>query len=501
MADVKISALPAATTPLAGTEVLPIVQGGVTDQVTVANLTAGRTVAAATLNVDANSATAAVRITQTGAGNALVVEDSATPDATPFVVEANGRVLVGSSSIVNTAFFGAAFLQVNGDGNERSQLAISRFSADTDKPRLNFLKSRGASVGTNSIVSNGDVLGEINFLGADGSGATGYPIGASIYTVVDGTPGTNDMPGRLVFSTTADGASTPTERMRIDSSGNVGIGTSSPGAKLTVYGTGATAIRAQDATSFTEFYTNGGTGVLSNAGAGSLIFNNNGSERMRITNTGTIGIGNAGTTAATLGVAKTLTGATTAYGILATGQVQSDVTSIAYGVLSQSNTQATAFTLGEFRHFAAVQGTIGATSAITNQHGFYVANSLTGATNNYGFYSNIASGTGRWNFYAAGTAANYFAGDMQLDKTVTAAGTTGAQTINKNAGTVNFAAAATSLVVTNDRVTANSIVIATVATNDATMKSVIAVAGAGSFTLTANAAATAETRVNWLVIN
>ena len=44
MADVKISALPAATTPLAGTEVLPIVQSGTTDQVSVANLTAGRTV-------------------------------------------------------------------------------------------------------------------------------------------------------------------------------------------------------------------------------------------------------------------------------------------------------------------------------------------------------------------------------------------------------------------------------------------------------------------------
>lgn len=45
MADKKISQLPSATTPLAGTEVLPIVQGGTTDQVTVANLTAGRTVA------------------------------------------------------------------------------------------------------------------------------------------------------------------------------------------------------------------------------------------------------------------------------------------------------------------------------------------------------------------------------------------------------------------------------------------------------------------------
>lgn len=47
MADTKISGLPASTTPLAGTEVLPIVQSGVTRQVSVANLTAGRAVIAA----------------------------------------------------------------------------------------------------------------------------------------------------------------------------------------------------------------------------------------------------------------------------------------------------------------------------------------------------------------------------------------------------------------------------------------------------------------------
>lgn len=51
MANTKISALPAASTPLAGTEVLPIVQGGITEQVSVDNLTAGRAVSAASLNL------------------------------------------------------------------------------------------------------------------------------------------------------------------------------------------------------------------------------------------------------------------------------------------------------------------------------------------------------------------------------------------------------------------------------------------------------------------
>ena len=57
---------------------------------------------------------------------------------------------------------------------------------------------------------------------------------ASIECWTDGTGGSGDYPGRLVFSTTADGASSPTERLRITNDGKVGIGTSSPGGTLDV---------------------------------------------------------------------------------------------------------------------------------------------------------------------------------------------------------------------------------------------------------------------------
>jgi hypothetical protein len=70
-------------------------------------------------------------------------------------------------------------------------------------------------------VQSGDALGGIVFHGADG---TNPEIAALIQAEVDGTPGADDMPGRLVFSTTADGASSPTERMRIDSGGEVLFG-------------------------------------------------------------------------------------------------------------------------------------------------------------------------------------------------------------------------------------------------------------------------------------
>ena len=52
----------------------------------------------------------------------------------------------------------------------------------------------------------------------------GISKGAQISAAVDGTPGSNDMPGRLVFSTTADGSASPTERLRIDSVGSLLLG-------------------------------------------------------------------------------------------------------------------------------------------------------------------------------------------------------------------------------------------------------------------------------------
>jgi hypothetical protein len=85
--------------------------------------------------------------------------------------------------------------------------------------------------------------------------------------------------------------------------------------------------------------------------------------------------------------------------------------------------------------------------------------------------------------------------------TNTASGTTGAQTINKPTGSVNFAAGATSLTVTNSLVTTSSLIFCQVMTNDATATSAQAVGGSGSFTITLNAAATAETKIAFWVIN
>jgi hypothetical protein len=100
---------------------------------------------------------------------------------------------------------------------------LVRNSNDAESALLGFAKSCGTTAGSATIVNNNDNLGVITFQGADG---TNYIEGARITAIVNGTPGADDMPGALLFSTTADGASTVTERMRIDSSGNLLVGSS-----------------------------------------------------------------------------------------------------------------------------------------------------------------------------------------------------------------------------------------------------------------------------------
>jgi hypothetical protein len=148
-------------------------------------------------------------------------------------------------------------------------------------------------------------------------------------------------------------------------------------------------------------------------------------------NSGGIGIGNAAAAGRTLDVSKNITGALSGYGINQRGQVQTDVTADAASYRSVSNT-ITGFTLPTYNHFFAVQGTLSGT--VSNQFGFVAESSLTGATNNYGFYGNIAAATGRYNFYASGTAINVFVGNTTIGGTV---GTQSLQ-VNNVASAVNY---------------------------------------------------------------
>ena len=204
--------------------------------------------------ISANSSNAALRITQVGSGNALVVEDSTNPDSTPFVVDASGNVGIGVTTAGNPLTIGSTSFTAQ----------LSRFNATAALGGgIDFRRSKSGTVGTNSVLASDDLIARLSFSGADG---TNYIRAAEIGAFVDGTPGTNDMPGRLVFSTTADGASSPSERMRIDSKGNVLV-KSSGGLG---YGTGSGGTVTQitsRTTGVTLNKTNGSITLVSAAGS------------------------------------------------------------------------------------------------------------------------------------------------------------------------------------------------------------------------------------------
>ena len=275
--------------------------------------------------ISANTSTNALRITQLGTGNAILVEDSANPDATPFVVNASGEVGIGVAPVAGYSLV-LDRTSIHKGIAARNEVAFQRANNTVSSP---------------TIVAVDNELVNLTFQGYDGAN---YVQAARILAVVDGTPGTNDMPGRLVFSTTADGSSSPTERMRIDNQGRVGIGAVSTQASLAV----------------------------------------------------------TTTLPAASGFSQAFRGAVTYDPSVTTNS----------GYTFHSAPLISAGTLPTLRHFNAQQGTY--TGSVTNQFGYFADSSLTGATNNYGFYSNLPAGTGRYNFYAAGTADNYFAGNVGL---------------------------------------------------------------------------------------
>jgi len=136
-------------------------------------------------------------------GNTLSFETSSLERAR---IDSSGRLLVGTPTSKQT---NGAKLEIVGTRTSNGVYEIA-LHADSIHPLMTF--SRGAA-----LVSNGNGLGEIGFYGHDGTDKESEA--ARITAEVDGTPGANDMPGRLVFSTTADGAAFPTERMRIKSTG------------------------------------------------------------------------------------------------------------------------------------------------------------------------------------------------------------------------------------------------------------------------------------------
>jgi len=141
-------------------------------------------------------------------------------------IDSSGRVLFGGTSARTNFNNGTASPQIQvenvANGNKSSIALIHNENATGDSSALYFSKTRGGTVGDDSALNQaGDRLGQIAFLGNDGSE---FVQAATIEGLTDATPGNNDMPGRLSFSVTHDGASSPVERMRINRKGFLKMG-------------------------------------------------------------------------------------------------------------------------------------------------------------------------------------------------------------------------------------------------------------------------------------
>ena len=244
---------------------------------------AGGTVTGPTV-VDVNSASTALRITQVGAGNALVVEDSANPDSSAFVVDSNGSVFIGPSTgiIALNVAVPAASKGVSFDYDEVTDRTViaSIHQGVSFKPlalqgselvfepgateRMRITSTGNVGIGTSApnhplqvktttdlqgifqehvgdsgvarftafrsrangaAVQDGDIISRFQSTTSVGGGV--FPTLAFIEMAMNGTVSSTSAPSRVSIFTTPSGSVSPSERMRIDNAGLItGTGTS-----------------------------------------------------------------------------------------------------------------------------------------------------------------------------------------------------------------------------------------------------------------------------------
>ncbi len=155
-----------------------------------------------------------------------VIDDGLTASTDFFTLTGGqgvGIPLIASPAAISNVFGHSASvtignqgkLQVTGTTDAASQFQVGRFSNNTGGGNVALGKSRSGTAGTNTIVTNGDNLGNITAYGANGST---YTPAAQLSFNSDGTPGvSNDMPGNIIALTTPDGSGTLTEAWRVDS--------------------------------------------------------------------------------------------------------------------------------------------------------------------------------------------------------------------------------------------------------------------------------------------
>jgi len=365
MSDKKISQLTSLVQAdiATATDVLPIVDTSATEtkKATPAAIV-GAAAAAGLTNVDINS----------GAIDGTTVGASSASSGAFTTLSASGSVTLSG-------------------GTANGVLYLNGSKVATSGSALTF---NGTSFGVGSS-SYGDA-GTIGLsVGVAGSTAGGLQLWASSLQEHyiqwgDSTTGSATYAGAISYSHTSDFMRfwvNSTERLRINSSGNVGIGTSSPTNTLSVAGNANIT----------------GNTTLGDASTDTVTVN--GYVGVRATPASYYGI--------SLGNSSTITGDANPRGISSSAVYGSDATGLTSALFGQVRTTAAAYTMSDAIGLRLDDASKGAGSTITNQHGVYVQNQTQG-TNNYGITSLVSSGSNKWNIYASGTANNYFAGNVGI---------------------------------------------------------------------------------------
>ena len=232
-------------------------------------------------------------------------------------IDSNGRILIGHDTN-QSDFHGPQtttnrnpLIQLHGGNASNAGAALISWSNNAGAyyaPALYLAHSGSDTKGTNGILPTNGEFGSIVFSGDDG---TDFVKGAIIKARLDGTPGNDDMPGRLEFHTTPDGAQAPIKRMTIQSNGVVKVETSDSSSfnahflvnnsesnsGVSLIGSGSSfsagGWAAVTDAGIIRSSANSSNGLVLQAASGDLRFyvgGNPPAERVRITNVGNVGI-------------------------------------------------------------------------------------------------------------------------------------------------------------------------------------------------------------------
>jgi hypothetical protein len=191
-----------------------------------------RITSAGLMGLGTSSPTAQLHVVNVGTNDSFIVEDSGS-DATPFRIDSSGgvftgsRLVVGAQEIYNDGVGAVGIAQINGAGLNNTRIFSHIHWGGY--PKFRHCATPSVTAGTHTISVLGGGLGAHEFFGSDG---VSFIPSAAIASIVDATPSVGVVPGNLTFSTAPAG--TLTERLRITSAGNVGIGSADPVEKLDI---------------------------------------------------------------------------------------------------------------------------------------------------------------------------------------------------------------------------------------------------------------------------